>query len=92
MISVSNKIFSKLIGEPKYFKIALGLTLKNKLFTDSITHEFGENLAKFYDLKSTVLLNLAICNLKTGDEETALNHLREVKLISKGRQTLLSTD
>lgn len=52
--------------------------MKNKLFTDSVTQEFGENLAKFYDLKSTVLLNLAACNLRIGDEETALDNLRDV--------------
>lgn len=79
VITISNKIFSKIITEPKYFKIAFGLALKNKLFTDSVTQEFGENLARFYDLKSTVLLNLATCNLRIGDEEAALDNLRDVR-------------
>jgi hypothetical protein len=74
----ANKFFSKIVTDDRFFKLAYGLVLKSKIFVESIGVELGENLAKFYDLKATIMLNLAICQLRSNNQAKALEFLRDV--------------
>ncbi len=91
IIEVSSKIFSRIFPEQKFASLAFGLALKSKVFVDSVGSELGENLTRFFDLKSSILLNLALCYFKKQKDDLALELLREVTRASAGRQALLQT-
>ena len=78
IIEVSSKIFSRISQEPRFATLAFSLALKSKVFADSVGQDLGENLTRFFDLKSSILLNLALCYFKKEKDELALELLREV--------------
>ena len=78
IIEVSSKIFNRIFPEQRFAHLAFGLALKSKVFVDSVGCELGENLTRFFDLKSSILLNLALCYFRKGSDDLALELLREV--------------
>lgn len=79
VIQKSNIVFKAAIPSEALFKHAYSLALKNKMFLDSISLGFLDVDPQLIEMKTTVLLNLAVCYIKKKSDQLALDLLREVK-------------